>query len=121
MRFVKNMYLSDSIKGKEKKIERKLKLGIGVTGVCCIAVPLYGKDPLEIYSVVELKQRWYRKNPLLIVGMASGRKEAELLAADILLDIHEKQGDYDSRRFFGEEASAEELLSIGERGGYGEP
>ncbi|MBQ9550516.1 MAG: hypothetical protein IJU87_06865 [Lachnospiraceae bacterium] len=105
MRFIRELYISRSLEGKEKKIIAKLKLGIGIVGVYCIAVPLYGSDPLEIYNAAELKQRWYRRSPLLIVGLAGGKKEAEYLSANILSGIYERQGDYDSRRFFniGEE------------------
>ena len=100
MRFVKDPYSSGSVKGKEKKIVHKLKLGIGMVGVYCIAVPLYSEDPLEIYNAAELKQRFYRRNPLMIVGFSDSLSGAELLSAEILSDIFEKQGDYDSRRFF---------------------
>ncbi len=100
MRFIRELYISRSLKGKEKKIITKLKLGIGTVGVYCIAVPLYGSDPLEIYNAAELKQRWYRRSPLLIVGLAGGKKEAEYMSANILSVIYESRGDYDSRRFF---------------------
>ncbi len=102
MRFIKDMYLSWSMLGKDKLIRMKLKTGAGLAGVYCIAVPLFGTDPLEIYNAAELKQRWYRRSGLLIVGFAGARKEAMYLSANILSEIYEKQGDYDSRRFFGE-------------------
>ncbi len=92
--------MSRAINGKEKRIEMKLKAGIGMAGVYCIAVPLYGTDPLEIYSCVELKQRWYRRSELLIIGFAESKREAEYLSANILSEIFERQGDYDSRRYF---------------------
>lgn len=103
MRFSEKLYLSRSMEGKDKKIRSKLNSGAGLIGVYCIAVPSFGSDPLEIYNASELKQRWYRRSPLLIVGLAGGRKEACYLSANILSEIYEKQGDYDSRRFFGEE------------------
>ena len=100
MRFIRELYISRSLKGKENKIRTKLMLGMGMLGVYCIAVPLYGSDPLEIYNAAELKQRWYRRSPLLIVGFAGAKKEAEYMSANILSEIYERQGDYDSRRFF---------------------
>ena len=106
MRFSEKLYLSRSMEGKDKKIKMKLNSGAGLLGVYCIAVPVCGSDPLEIYNAAELKQRWYRRSPLLIVGLAGGRKEACYLSANILSEIFEKQGDYDSRRFFGEERGA---------------
>ncbi len=116
MRFVKDMYLSRSMTGRDKKIRMKLKLGMGIIGVYCIAVPLYGSDPLEIYNAAELKQRWYRRSKLLIVGLAGGRKEAEYLSANILSEVYEKQGDYDTRRFFDPKAlSAKKAMAIEEK------
>ncbi len=100
MRFIKNLYLSEGMKDREKSIRLRLKLGAGVAGAYCIAVPLFGSDPLEIINAAVLKQRWYRRSKLLIVGMTETFNEAELMSADILMDIHEKQGNYDTRSFF---------------------
>ncbi len=100
MKFYEHLYVSDSVKGREKEIRKKLENGTGMIGVYFIALPLYGSDPLEIYGAMELKQRWYRRSSLMIVGFAGSLHEAELMSADILMEIHEKQGNYDSRSFF---------------------
>ena len=75
-------------------------MGMGLLGVYCIAVPVYGMDPLEIYSAAVLKQRWYRRSSLLIVGLSDSLFNAELLSAEILRDIFAARGDYDSKRYF---------------------
>ena len=100
MRFISDLYLSEGMKGRERKIVQKLKLGAGLMGVYCIAVPLFGSDPLEIINAAFLKQRWFRKSDLLIVGFAGSLVEAELLSSEILSDIHDKQGNYDTRSYF---------------------
>lgn len=100
MRFLRNVYSSGKVRGREKNIRMKLKMGIGLMGVYCIAVPLYGPDPLEIYNAAVLKQRWYRRSDLLIVGFSDSLMNAELLSGEILSDIYEARGDYDSRRYF---------------------
>ena len=41
-----------------------------------------------------------RRSPLLSVGFSGAKKEAEYMSANILSEIYERQGDYDSRRFF---------------------
>ncbi len=100
MRFYEHLYISDSVRGREKEIRKKLMNGTGMVGVYFIALPMYGSDPLEIYGAMELKQRWYRRSSLLIVGFAGSLREAELMSAHILTEIYKEQGDYDSRRFF---------------------
>ncbi len=101
MKFYEHLYVSEGIRGRENEIKKKLNEGTGMIGVHFIALPLYSGDLLEIYSAPELKQRWYRRSSLFIVGMAGSLTEAELLCADILMEIRKKQGDYNSRRFFG--------------------
>ncbi len=76
-------------------------------GVFCIAVPLFGSDPLEIINAAFLKQKWYRRSSLLIVGFAGSLIEAELLSSEILSDIYDKQGNYDTRTYFNAAAGGE--------------
>ncbi len=103
MRFYRDLYLSKGMENREKGTRLRLKAGAGVVGVYCIAVPLFGSDPLEIINAAFLKQRWYRKSGLLIVGMAETLREAELMSADILMEVHSKQGDYNTRYYFKQE------------------
>ena len=71
-----------------------------MVGVYCIALPLFGSDPLEIISCVELKQRWHRRSDQLIVGFSGSVREAYLLSADILNTVHDRQGDYNTKGYF---------------------
>ncbi len=112
MRFFKNVYSSGKARGREKNIRMKLRMGIGLVGVYCIAVPLYGSDPLEIYNAAVLKQRWYRRSGLLIVGFSDSLMNAELLSGEILSDIYNAQGNYDSRRYFTDNDSKEFMIGV---------
>ena len=118
MRFFRNMYSSGKSRGREKNIRMKLKMGIGLLGIYCIAVPMYGSDPLEIYNAAVFKQRWYRRSDLLIVGFSDSLINAELLSGEILSDIYKAQGNYDSRRYFIDNISGK--LAIGVSAGEGE-
>ena len=100
MRFFRDMFLSEGIRGRERRIKMRLKIGAGIVGVYCIAVPLFGSDPLEIVNAAVFKQRWMRKSDLLVVGLTNTLREAELLSAEILMKIYEEQGDYDTRSYF---------------------
>lgn len=112
LRFFKNMYSSGKVKGREENIRMKLESGAGMVGVYCIALPLYGSFPLEIYNAAVLKQRWFRRSDLLIVGLADSLINAEILSSEILSDVKKARGDYNSRCFFTEGDGGDMLPDI---------
>ena len=101
MYFCKNLYLSPSIKAKRKKIMWKLRTGRPQPVIYVIALAK-NRDLLEIYHSGMLKQKYYKKkeNRPYIVGLASGYGQAVSLVTDILEDVFQRTGGYDSRRFF---------------------
>ncbi|MBR5799567.1 MAG: hypothetical protein IKY23_05845 [Lachnospiraceae bacterium] len=83
MKFYKGLYIGESVKDPDK-VKRKLKRHEGSNiHVICIAT---GNDQLEIFHSAYLKQKYYRKNPPIIVGIASDYKEA----VDIVVRITEE-------------------------------
>ena len=68
MQFYKQLYMSDGIKDKKKKICHKLKTKPGLLSVYVIALSS-GSDQLEIYHCVYLRQKYYKKNPPYIIGI----------------------------------------------------
>lgn len=80
MKFYKGLYVGESIKDPVK-VKRQLKLHKGTfVYVICIAA---GNDQLEIFHSGYLKQKYYRKNPPIVIGIASDYKEA----VDIVVKI----------------------------------
>ena len=80
MKFYKHLYIGDTVTNPAK-IKRKLKLHAGVS-VYVIAIAM-GTDQLEIFHGGYLKQKYYRKHPPVIVGIASDHNEA----VEIILQI----------------------------------
>lgn len=68
MQFYKQLYISEGIKNKKKKICHKLKTRPGILSVYVIALGK-GSDQLEVYHCVYLRQKYYKKNPPFIIGI----------------------------------------------------
>ena len=75
MQFYKQLYISDGIKDKKKKICYKLKTKPGLLSVYIIALAK-GSDQLEVYHCVYLRQKYYKKNPPFIIGIGENYDEA---------------------------------------------
>lgn len=85
MHFYKALYLSNSLKKKKRQLKWKLKHGKILPEIYVIAFT-NNSDLLEIYQSVQLKQRFYKKNPPYIIGIADGYHDAIDLAQKILSD-----------------------------------
>lgn len=101
MRFCKRLYISPSIKDKQRKIMWKLRTGRPQPMIYVISLAK-NDDLLEIYHSGMLKQKYYRKkeNMPYIIGLASGYGQAVSLVTDILEDVFQMTGGYDVKRFF---------------------
>lgn len=98
MKFHRELYVGESIRNVGK-VKWKLKHGAGQIRVFVIAVAA-GRDQLEIYHCAFLQQKYYRKNPPCIVGIAGGYDEALELLQKMVSDIYEKTGDYRLKEYF---------------------
>ena len=89
MKFYKALYVGDTVKDPNK-IKKKLKRHEGcLVYVICIA---QGDDQLEIYHSGYLKQKYYRKHPPIVIGIASDYKEAVNIVVQITKECVEKTG-----------------------------
>ena len=84
MRFLKEMYVGEGIKNKQK-VMWKLKHGAGMLDVYVISIS-NGKDQLDCMKCSYFKQKAIRENVGLVVGLAKGYSEAKEL---IVLMIEE--------------------------------
>ena len=100
MRFVKNLYAGESVEKKKNLLKWKLLQGRLLIGTYLIALPENGSDPLEIYHNSVLKQKYYRKYPPLIVGIAGSFEEAVMLSWKIISDAGENSEKPDIRAHF---------------------
>ena len=92
MKFYKNLYVGESIH-KPAKVKWKLAHGAGQLKIYVIALA-GGDDLLEIYHCAFLQQKFYKKYPPYIVGVAGSYKEAVSLVQTIIEDVYANTGSY---------------------------
>ena len=97
MKFYKKLYVGNTIKDV-RKIKRKLLLNVGQLGIYVIAL-CKGRDQLEIYHCAFLQQKYYRKNPPYIVGIANGYDEAVEIVRQIAIEAYECNRNCDLKKY----------------------
>lgn len=83
------LYLSRSLQNKERQLKWKLKCGKILPEIYVITFTK-NQDLLEIYQSVQLIQKFYKKNPPYIIGIADGYNNAVELVQKILSDALEE-------------------------------
>lgn len=98
--FYKRLYASPGLKRKRRSIVRKLKQRKLMPNLYVITLPK-NSDLLEFYQSFLLKQPFYdnKDNMPFIVGIANGYEEAVKLTTDIIMDVYNKTGSFDIRKF----------------------
>lgn len=99
MYFYDQLFVGESVRGKEKKICKKLKRGAGMIQVYVITLNM-GSDLFDIYHCAFFKQKAFRKRPFCIIGLAGSHKEAVSMVTDIVQDIYQKSGNTDFKAYF---------------------
>lgn len=96
--FAKNVYTTDSVKGKLGQIKWKTICGIGMVNVHFITKAMSDKDLFDIYSAPNFKQRDFRKSNLVIWGVAGNYNEAYELVEIMISDALTKCDDVSAIR-----------------------
>ena len=99
MYFYKDLFVGESVRGKEKEICKKLKRGAGMLNVHVIVLNS-GRDLFDIYHCAFFKQRAFRRRPICVVGLAGSYDEAVSMVTDIVRDIYQKEGNTDIKAYF---------------------
>lgn len=102
MKWCKNMYVTDSVADKKRKILHKLKLSKLQFNVYAIVLPLCPDGIMEIYPSYIFRQKIYKKQPIYIIGLAADIEEAYELAGRIALDCYNKNGDFNIKKYIYE-------------------
>lgn len=97
MKFYKNLYVGESITNPNK-VKWKLRRNAGQFQVYVIALA-QGDGQLEIYHCAFLQQKYYKKNPPYIIGIAGKYEEAVELVIKITEAALEKTGSADLVKF----------------------
>lgn len=98
MRFHKELYVGSSIQNAGS-VKWRLKHHAGSLRIFVITLA-GGSDQLEIYHSAVLQQKYYKKHPLYIVGIAGGYDEAVTLLRQMIADVYEKTGGYQLKEYF---------------------
>ena len=98
MRFHNELYLGDSIRNAGI-VKWKLKHHSGQLRIFVIALSS-GSDQLEIYHCAFLQQRYYKKHPPYIVGIAGGYEEALELVRRMTSDVYTRTGGCGLKEYF---------------------
>lgn len=99
MWWLKNLYLGESVRGKEKEIKRKLRGKAGFPGVFILSISLQPGEMIDIFPSGQLRQDAFPKEELRVFGLAGDRKEALDMLTDICRETMDATGNADMRSF----------------------
>lgn len=102
MKWCRDVYVTESVADKKRKILHKLKNGKLQLNVYAIVLPLGNDGIMEIYPSYIFLQKIYRRQPICVIGLASGRGDAYELAGKIAMECYNKNGDFNIRKFIHE-------------------
>lgn len=104
MRFHKKLYVGESIKDL-KRVKWKLRVGAGQFDVHLITISQNGDNQLECFHNGLLKQKVFRKQKHIVVGVAGSGEEAFDLIKRITDDCVKTTGTADIKAFLLNESS----------------
>ena len=104
MRFHKRLYIGESIK-HPNKVKWKLRVGAGQLHVYVIVMSNNQSNQLECYHNGLLKQKFFRGQKLLVVGIAGDYTEAVSLITQITEECVKETGTGNIKDFLLKEKS----------------
>lgn len=93
MKWYKDLYISDSLLKKKHKVIKRIEQNVLQPGVYVIVLATNGKDNFRIIPSLELLQKDYPKDDMVIVGIAKGKEDAYDLVARMVQDVYDKTND----------------------------
>lgn len=93
MKFYNNLYMTRFCERRKNKLCRRLKAGKGPVTIFVIVLA-EGSDLLEIYHASFLRQSYYKKQELMVMGIAETHSGAVGLCTKIILDLYQDTGDF---------------------------
>lgn len=92
-----NLYLGESVK-HINRIKRRIKYGRGQLKVFLLTLS-NTDDQIDIFHNSMLKQRYYRKLDLRVIGIANSYDEALVVVQNILSDTMELKGNTNMKQY----------------------
>ena len=102
MNIYRNLYVGESIKGKEKSILRKIKYRRPQLQAYVIVLSKKEGEQLEIYHAAMLLQPLYFEKDPWIVGIAASEWEAYELVRKIAEEVHETTKTLEMKKYIQE-------------------
>lgn len=99
MFWLEELYLGESVRGREKEIRRKLYANAGQPSIQVLAISRSRFEQLEIIPAPVFMQKSFRRDDLHIFGLAGGKAEAFDLIRGIAEETFEKTGDCDMKAY----------------------
>lgn len=97
MRFIKEMYVGEGIKNKQK-VMWKLKHGAGMLDIYVISLS-NGNNQLDCMKCSYFKQKAIRDNVGLVVGLAKGYSEAQNLMVSMVEEAFRETGSANVKEY----------------------
>jgi hypothetical protein len=105
MKFYKQLYISNSIKKNTFQIKYSIShhpLKKSYFIICLSKT----SDQLDIFNSKYLIQRYYKKHPPYIIGVAKNRQDSILLVQNIIKDIYIKTNSANVKEFFYQDSKS---------------
>ena len=94
------LYIGAQAEKNLKKVQKKLENGKLLPGYFLITRPSNKENLFDILPAAELKFPYYRKQELLVYGLAKGREEAEGLVVSMLEDVYRETEGLCCKEYF---------------------
>lgn len=99
MEIYKQLYVSESLQGKEAKILQKVEDGKFQFGIYLVVLANGKQNNLECFNAAMLLQNSLRTEQLFVVGIAKGYGEAVSLIENIANEVYEQTKDLRIREY----------------------
>ena len=94
-----DLYLGEKIAKKKNKLIYKIKDGKFTPSTYVIALPRNRRDILETFPAEILKQKYYKKENVFVVGLAKGNEEANQVMLEIIQECWRETDTVNVRDF----------------------
>ncbi len=99
MKYYKDLYVSDTLKKKKKKILKKMEAGKFMPGIHLVTLAANPDNHLEIWHYPILLQPAFPKEDLFVVGISKGYEEALEFVEEIVQEVYNETEGTDVRSF----------------------
>ena len=94
------LYIGSQAEKHVKKVQKKLKSDKVVLGFFLITRPSNSSNLFDILPTAELLFPYYKKQELLVYGLAKGKEEAEHLVVSMIEDIYRETNGLCCKEYF---------------------